>query len=639
MFLLRQKFHSIAFVFTLLFSLPASAEETILSFVSQISINPDASLDVREEIRVTAEGRNIRRGIFRDFPTIYKDRTGNRVRVGFDVSEVLRNGNPEPYAIESISNGKRVRIGSADRFLSDGIHTYTIVYRTTRQLGFFDGFDELYWNVTGNGWAFPIEQAAAIIALPDRAPLLEYDAYTGPQGAQGKDFEKTVLVDGRISFSTTRVLAPEEGLTIAASWPKGFVTAPTRGDEARFFLQDNAPVVVAFLGFLAVLSHYLYAWHHFGRDPETGTIFPRFSPPDGFSPAASRFVMRMGYDRIGFAVAVINMAVKGYLKIAENDKSFVLTRLSDDRSRLSNGESRISKALFGRANSIVLDQKNHSRISKAIGTLKESLEREYQQKYFATNARYFYIGAALTVAVALAMALVSDMPVESVFMTIWLSLWSVGTILLAGQVVNRWRTLRSGPGSAFGNAVSAMAMTLFAMPFFVGELAVLTFIGFSVSFTAISIVAVMIVVNGVFFYLLRAPTLAGAKIRDDLNGFKMYLETAERERLAAMYPPKMTPELFERFLPYALALGVEQRWSEQFAAQMPTAKEKNVPYHPAWYSGSNWDQFGAANFAQSVGSSLASAAASASTAPGSSSGSGGGGSSGGGGGGGGGGGW
>ena len=615
------------------------AEERILNFHSDITINEDSSLSVTETIRVTSEGQNIRRGIFRDFPTTYTDENGRRVRVGFDVAEVLRDGSPENYTVESISNGKRVRIGRADVFLQNGIHEYTIVYRTTRQLGFFDVSDELYWNVTGNGWQFPIDKASATVYLPNNALVLTTDAYTGAQGADGKDFRLTRAVGGEARFETTQALGPYEGLTIVVAWPKGYVEPPSAGDETWYLLSDNAPLAVAGLGLIAMLIYYARVWLLFGRDPARGTVIPRFSPPPGFSPAASRFVRQMGYDRTAFAAALISMAVKGYLKIDEGSSGFSLTRLAKDEKDLSKGERRIARALFGSYDHIDLKQKNHKRIMKAISGLKEGLEREFQSEYFATNATYFYIGVGVSVVIALCMSVVSDMPVENIFMTVWLSLWSVGTAMLGGQVVNRWRSVFNGPGSAAGKTLSALGMTAFAMPFFIGEAVALGVIGWSVSFAAIGCIFAIILVNAVFFYLLKAPTLAGARIHDELDGFKMYLETAEKDRLEAMYPPKMTPALFEKFLPYALALGVEQQWSEAFAAALPNMSEEETKYHPHWYSGSSWNRFGASNFANTLGSSIASAAVSSSTTPGSSSGSSGGGFSGGGGGGGGGGGW
>ncbi len=125
---------------------------------------------------------------------------------------------------------------------------------------------------------------------------------------------------------------------------------------------------------------------------------------------------------------------------------------------------------------------------------------------------------------------------------------------------------------------------------------------------------------------------------DQIEGFKMFLSVAEQDRFQKLHPPDVTPELFEKYLPYALALGVENDWSEKFAKSIAVTGGAQG-YHPGWYRGSSWNEFGAGGFAGNLGSSLAGAVASSSSPPGSSSGSGGGGSSGGGGGGGGGGGW
>jgi uncharacterized membrane protein len=142
-----------------------------------------------------------------------------------------------------------------------------------------------------------------------------------------------------------------------------------------------------------------------------------------------------------------------------------------------------------------------------------------------------------------------------------------------------------------------------------------------------------------FYHLLKAPTFAGRKIMDQIEGFKLYLSVAEKERLNLLNPPEKTPALFEKYLPYALALDVENAWSEQFSEVLARAGTEAQPYTPVWYSGSSWDGFHTSRFTDSLGSSFASAISSSSSAPGSSSGSGGGGSSGGGGGGGGGSGW
>jgi hypothetical protein len=140
-------------------TLAAAQSERILNFKSHIVVNPDASMTVTEAISVQAAGQEIKRGIIRDFPTTYRDRLGNTVKVGFTVEEVLRDGRTEPYHTQAAANGVKIFIGQQDVFLKAGVYTYTIRYRVDRELGFFKDFDELYWNVTGNGWTFAIDRA------------------------------------------------------------------------------------------------------------------------------------------------------------------------------------------------------------------------------------------------------------------------------------------------------------------------------------------------------------------------------------------------------------------------------------------------------------------------------------------------
>ena len=114
----------------------------------------------------------------------------------------------------------------ADVFLDNGEHDYEIKYRTTRQIGFFADYDELYWNATGNGWPFAIDLAEARIHLPEAARFIQTAFYTGPQGASGKDARVVSEQPGTVVFRTTQVLPPNNGLTVAAAWPKGIVTPP-----------------------------------------------------------------------------------------------------------------------------------------------------------------------------------------------------------------------------------------------------------------------------------------------------------------------------------------------------------------------------------------------------------------------------
>jgi hypothetical protein len=133
--------------------------------------------------------------------------------------------------------------------LQPGETSYILVYRTDRQIGYFDAFDELYWNVTGNGWDFPIETARAVVRLPAGAEVVQAAAYTGPAGAGGQDYTAD-SIDNGFEFKTTRPLKRHEGLTIAVAWPKGIVAAPDTSEKIGYLVDDNRGLVFGLGDFL-----------------------------------------------------------------------------------------------------------------------------------------------------------------------------------------------------------------------------------------------------------------------------------------------------------------------------------------------------------------------------------------------------
>ncbi len=556
-----------------LFAAAAGAQERIVDFAADIAIGADGVLTVTETIVVQAEGQQIRRGILRDFPTEYRDRAGNRVRVPFDVLAVRRDGAAENHAIESLDNGVRVRIGNANVMLPQGRHTYTITYRTARQLGFFDQHDELYWNVTGNGWTFAIDRARANVTLPRPVPATQLTAegYTGPQGARGADYRSRVF-DGGGQYETTRRLAPREGLTIVLTFPKGVVSAPTAAMRIRWFLQDNVGAGAALAGLLLVSGFLYWRWHRVGRDPKAGPRFPRYEAPKGLGPAAVRFVDRMGADSQCFAAALLGLGARGYLKIDQHDDGFTVSR-TRRKVEFGTGEKAMASELFGGRDEIHIGRSYDAQVANAQKALHEALEREYDGELFRRNR---------------------------------------GPLALAAA---------GGAATVAGAAVLGAAV-----PILVG--------------TAVLLVAALIVAAR----LLPAYSPLGRRLKDEIDGLRLYLGVAEGDNLARLQSPRLTPEEFARQLPYALALGVEKTWADRFAALLGTAAVAQAV--SSYYSGTDFSAAAGDVGAFSDGlSAIGSTVSAAASPPGSSSGSsdsssgGGGGSSGGGGGGGGGSGW
>jgi uncharacterized membrane protein YgcG len=418
-------------------------------------------------------------------------------------------------------------------------------------------------------------------------------------------------------------------MTVVVVWPPGLLDAAVY-EQKTSMVEDHPGVIAAALVLLGALFYYIVAWVLVGKDPEKGTIIPQYDPPPGFSPAAVRFVNRMGFDNTCFSAAVVGLAVKGAVTIDEFGGSYTLKRRGEGKD-LHPEEIQLYNKLLGSSKSIELDKINHSRIGGARKALRRMLSTLLEKTHFVRNLKWWFPGLALSLLGTLILVFTTGSSPAALFLLLWLSLWTVGTTALLSQVVGMWRS---------GSLLAAIPLTLFSLPFAAGWAFGAGAFFLTAGPWAAAALLFSAVMNVIFYHLIKAPTRHGRRIMDHIEGFKHYLSVAEEERLNLLNPPEQTPELFERFLPYALALDCEQQWSEKFDAILQaagTTPGEGGGYRPSFYTGSYTGMDRAMGVA-AIGGALTGALASSSSAP-SSSGSGGGGSSGGGGGGGGGGGW
>ncbi|MBP8925185.1 MAG: DUF2207 domain-containing protein [Pseudomonadales bacterium] len=554
------------------------AEERILDYGIDVHIQSNGSLDVTENIRVRAEGESIRRGIFRDFPTRYKDRYGNRVVVDLEVLGVLRDGVREPWFTEPLDNGARINTGNDDFLPVPHEYTYTIKYRTTRQLGFFRDHDELYWNAIGTGWDFPIEAGSVDVHLPAPVPIdqLRVEGYTGYQGEQGRAYAARVLEPGHARWQLTEALMPRQGFTLVLSFPKGVVIEPSALQRAGWLLKDNRGVLVALAGLGLLLTYCLREWRRVGRDPHQGIVIARYEPPAEQTPASLRYIQRMAYDARCFSAEVLALAVADRLRIERQKSLFseewtlhINSTSTAAGSPLKPAQQALLDHLFaGGKPSLQLNKSNAATLSAARLAHSAILEKDAHPRYFKRNSRSLATAAFIAIA---SMA------------TAW---WIAANMGIAALIV----------------IGIVMAIALF-----------------------------------VFARLVRAPTAEGRALLDVIAGLKLYLGVAERDELARMPGPDSPPLLdagrYEMLLPYAVALEVEDAWTKKFTLAVGVAAAAAATSRIGWYHGSRFND--ASGLSRALGSSLSSQIASSSSPPGSSSGGGGGGSSGGGGGGGG----
>ncbi len=201
-----------------------------------------------------------------------------------------------------------------------------IVYRVRNGTRFFDQYDEFYWNVTGNDWPVPIDQAAATAHFPDDAAgSLRAQAFTGVYGSTGHD--ATAKVDGATAeFTTTNPLPMRGGLTVDVYVPKGILTQPSALTKLFWFIGGN-PIVFLPLVTLAVMFG---LWWYAGRDPDPGmSVAPMYEPPPGISPAEAGTLLDDRIHPRDITSTIVDLAVRGFIKIEETDEKGLLFHNKD----------------------------------------------------------------------------------------------------------------------------------------------------------------------------------------------------------------------------------------------------------------------------------------------------------------------
>jgi uncharacterized membrane protein YgcG len=627
---------------------PVRADEIIESFHAAVDLSKSGRMTVTETIRVKAEGYKIKRGIYRDFPLTFTGEDGALHRVDFSILKIERNGQEEAYKTEAIDGGIRIYIGDADVFIPRGEHTFSITYETGRQVRYRKDFDEMFWNVTGNAWEFWIREASTTIVLPEGVKPEATTFFTGPLGATEKNAQ-VLVEDNEVFFATTAPLDLHEGLTVGVKLAKGVIDPPTQNDEFWWQIKDRTNSILAIVAFAIVLLYFAWNWMRAGRDPSRGLVIPRWDAPMGLSPALVNYVANRGFSSNGwtaFSASAINLAVKGLVILDDlkGEVNFKPTGKSPDKA-LPRGEDVIYKEVKGVA-VLPINKMNGRKFQKMGEDFRISIDKEHTGKYYRYNLGIIIWGIILTVVAYLAVIFFGTFDTKMLGVLVVPAVLFVFVAIFSAVL---GAIIRSAPSTA----VKVMAW-MFLSIFWLAMALVLLVSAvtlFDIAQTLDDKVALAccggILVSAVFFTtFMGAATPLGRELMDGIEGLSLYLTVAEKDRMNLAGAPEMSPQHYEKLLPYAVALGVEKQWSTHFQQWLEAAgANANYDYKPGWYSGRDFDsrQFGnrMSSFSNSLSTSIASSLPPPpkSSSSGFSSSSSGGGSSGGGGGGGGGGGW
>ena len=517
------------------------SEESIQSFNASIEVQPDASVLVTEKIMISVTGKQVKRGIIRVLP--YQEEGE------YTVQSVRLDGKTEPYSTQRMSSELEIRIGRHQVFLSPGMHEYEIVYRASNVVRFQDEFDELYWNVTGNAWQFPIRLASAQVTLPKGAEIVAdgISLYTGRYGETGKD----AVAEGNSFFYTTRSLNPGEGFTISVAWNKGVIKQPRKIDFVLGLLWNDGRMAALGCGWLVLLMYYAFMWYAFGRDPKARVV-RRFDPPEGLSPAQVSYLQKMRYSEELFSVIVMSLASKGYVRVSQYEGQFVITKTDPKEPGVLPDEERIFlEALFAEQASIVVGTKDAKWIKKAQRAIKESLKKWEHGSLFACN--YWANIPSILFCLFLVVEFIQT---GNWFFT---TLFSLGSMIVVFIFFY----------SILHNYLHKLCPSVFN---FQGIICfwILIIVGCGLGIDAAALTAVLLVPGFIFHSLIRAYTKKGREMMDQVEGFLQYLQVAEKYRVFASDPTDAT-RIYCSYVPYAAALEMQNEWRNVFQTEVGEA--------------------------------------------------------------------
>ena len=487
----------------------------VTDFQDNITVSNDCTAAVDERIAVKFVGEW--HGIHRTIPIEYPGPNGTNYELFLKVLSITDDSGNRLKYDSSTSNGARdLKIYIPEAI--DATRTVDITYAVRNGTRFFKDYDEFYWNVTGNDWPVPIDHAAATVHLPTAASgSLRAQAFTGVYGSTQRDASSAV--DGaEARFETSNPLPMRGGLTIDVYIPKDILQEPGALTKLFWFLGGNPIVFLPLVTFAGMFA----LWWYKGRDPDPGmSVAPMYEPPAGISPAEAGTLLDDQIHPRDITSTMVDLAVRGYIKIEETaDKILIFTHKDYIFHLLKPREQ------WG------TDLAPHERV------MLENVFGGGDDTRLSSLKNRFYTA------------------VPVIHQDIMAALKTKGIYLL-------------DPESA--NGYSLVAAVAILIPF-----AIFQYEGWANFFNSAALLIVCLLLSAVVWWLfarvMTAKTVKGGRTRVAVLGFQEFMNRVDAERLKIM-----PPTTFEKFLPYAMALGVEHHWAQAFAGI--------VKDPPQWYVG------------------------------------------------------
>lgn len=476
---------------------------------------------------VSGFANEIRYGLIRYIPVRFK--LGPRLNraTPIAISEIRRNGKKENWALYETGNAAKIMIGSSSRYLDEGFHHYELRYEIDNALSHNEKFDEIYWNITGQNWTMPIGTVSSKVFLP--ASPLSYRLYSGKQGDTTTGSASILkLSDTVIYIQQNNPVLPGNGITTAVSFKSGLIDSPKLFDKLKFIFIANKYVFVLPLAAVLLFLLGLWAWLLKGREKTSDVIYPLFEPPLGFAPAELGFIAQQGHHIRHTIASLADLALKGQIIIRVNKEPGLfpstIYHIIPNESDTSQGieYSQFLNETGIPRESVIKKGEYSENLARFDSSIKNFNSHKYLEKensnpmWIKLNHKMLIPGNVI------------------LFIGFLLSFWW----FVKEPLPNPWGVLYAGAGMFTG-----------------------------------------LIIQGIWYKLMPNYGKSGKQLLQKIEGFRLYLTMAEENEMNLMNVPEKSPDLYYRYLPYAIALNCELEWSERFKDILSKTIIKDLNVH------------------------------------------------------------
>lgn len=570
-----------------------SQEERIYTHHSDIVVDTTGVIRVSEKIRVYASGDLFKRGITRALPITRKDVDGNRIRIYYTILEVYKNGEKESYFTEREGGDLVIYVGNKDKLLNHGFYDYEIIYESAGQIGFFDEYDELGWNVNGESDR-PVDLVSCEVRLPNNAQIVSHRCYTGVFGSTNDSDCTSESESNGVFRASASNLQPNEMMTVYVGFEKGIVNEPVVKETAMSRLLSWLDKMgLWFMNLIIIVPLYFYyigTWRKHGKDLPQPVVIPQFTPPNDMSPASVGMIHDETFDFSFISTSIINLAVKGFLRIEEVErkgvfsfgaKDYNLVKLKDAEGSLPSEEAIVLNELFAESNEVLLGGKYNSSVQAMMLSYQKDLLLQHKDTLSEGRNHKFKIIPWLVLIMYLVLLFYYggkvSMELFFTFALFSIPMYVIVTLILV--VIDAFRKKKQKKLNSISLSVAlivgAIGVFSYSPSHLLTTTAIAVFIG--IPFVLIS--------HMLYLHLIVRPGKTLLQLQADIEGLKMYISLAEEKQMQYFNPPKVTPEVFEKLLPYAIALKTEKVWGDKFENTLLQSMQSVDAYAPVWYYG------------------------------------------------------